>query len=181
MLTTIELLSGTKQKLMEKIQRFESLVKLEPVNLEKWMSLEETHEDGEDDDVKEEEETNEVEEKAWQLLNRVKETNSLMSYTNICTDKLLLDLFREEIATKWNQTRNEELDRDMVRLAKAWIDGEQNKTAKWGVGEKREACIRAMDMEGRWSKFQEEQEELAWEVESGVMNILVDELLVDLL
>ena len=174
MLTTIELLSGTKQKLMEKIQCSENLVKPGPDNLEKWMSLE-------DDDVEEEEETNEVEEQAWQLLNRVKETSPLKSYKNVCTDKLLLDLFREEIATKWNQTRNEELECDMVRLAKAWIDGEQNEKEKWGVGEKREACIRAMDMEGRWSKFHEEQEELAWEVESGVMNILVDELLVDLL
>ncbi|XWS77116.1 hypothetical protein CRYUN_Cryun01aG0234600 [Craigia yunnanensis] len=178
---SLAIMKRTKQKLMEKIQRFESLAKLEPVNLEKGISLEETGEDGEDDDVKEEEETNEVEEKARQLLNRVKETNSPMSYKNICTDKLLLDLFREEIATKWNKTRNEELECDMVRLATAWIDGEQNEAEKWGVGEKREACIRDMNREGRWNKFQEEQEELTWEVESGVINILVDELLVDLL
>ncbi|XP_022769701.1 uncharacterized protein LOC111313301 isoform X2 [Durio zibethinus] len=184
---SLAIMERTKQKLMEKIQHLKSLAKVEPVNLEKWMSLEGTGEDGEvddddDDEVEEEEETNEVEEKARQLLNRVKGTSSLRICKNICTDKLLLDLFREEIATKWNQTRNEELERDMVRLAKAWIDGEQNETEKWGVGEKKEACVRDMDREGRWSKFlQEEQEDLAWEVESRVMNILVDELLADLL
>ncbi|XVF33416.1 hypothetical protein REPUB_Repub17cG0166900 [Reevesia pubescens] len=166
----------TKQKLMQKIQRFESLAKLEPINLEKWMSLEE------DDDVNhEEDETNEVEENARQLLNHVKETSSLKSYKNISSNNLLLDLFREELGTKWNQTRNEELECDMVRLAKAWINGEQNGTAKWGVGENREACLRDMEREGKWSKFEEEQAELAWEVESWVINILVDELLVDLL
>ena len=93
-----------------------------------------------------------------------------------------MDLFREELTTNWNQTRNEELECDIIRLAKAWINGEQNEMAKWGgVREKTEACVRDMDREGRWSKFQEEQEELALEVESEVMNTLVDELLVDLL
>ncbi|KAK6285585.1 PREDICTED: uncharacterized protein LOC18614229 isoform X1 [Theobroma cacao] len=169
-----------RQKLMQNIQRFESLAKLEPVNLEKWMSLEETEEDGEDDDV-EEEKTNEVEEKAWQLLNHVKETSLLKSYRYISIDKLLLDLFREELATKWNETRKEEVEHDMIRQAEAWINGEQNETAKWRVWEKREAYVRDMDREGKWRKFEEEQEELALEVESRVMNILVDELLFDLL
>ena len=84
----IELLSGTKQKLMEKIQCFENLVKPEPDNLEKWMSLE-------DDDVEEEEETNEVEEKARQVLNHVEETSSLNGYRNISTDKLLWIYFEK--------------------------------------------------------------------------------------
>ncbi|XP_021280316.1 uncharacterized protein LOC110413713 isoform X2 [Herrania umbratica] len=170
-----------RQQLMQNIERFESLAKLEPVNLEKWMSLEETEEESEDDDAEEEEETNEVEEKARQLLNHVKETSLRKSYRYISIDKLLLDLFREELATKWNETRKEELEHDMIRQAKAWINGEQNETAKWRVWEKREAYVRDMDREGKWSKFEEEQEELALEVESRVMNILVDELLVDLL
>ncbi|XVF73293.1 hypothetical protein PTKIN_Ptkin12aG0190000 [Pterospermum kingtungense] len=171
---SLAVVERTKENLMEKVRYFESLAKLEPVNLEKWMSLEETRE--------EEEERNEVEEKARQMLNRVKETSSLSSYkSSSCIDKLVLDLFREEIVTKWNiQARNEEFECDMVRVAKAWIDGENNKeTVKWGV---REGCVRDMEREGRWRcKYEEEQEELAWEVERGVINVLVDELLVDLL
>ncbi|OMO78701.1 hypothetical protein CCACVL1_14203 [Corchorus capsularis] len=165
-----------KQKLMQNIQRFESLAKMEPFNLEKWIETEE--ENGEDDYVEEEEE---VEEKAWQLLNHVKETSSLKSYRDVSIEKLLLDLFREELATKWNQTREQEVENDLIRQAKAWIKGEQKERAKWGVGEKREAYVRDMEREGKWSKFGEEQEELAMAVESKVMNILVDELLNDLL
>ncbi|OMP07885.1 hypothetical protein COLO4_06963 [Corchorus olitorius] len=171
-----------KQKLMQNIQRFESLAKMESFNLEKWMETEEL-DNGEDDYVEEEEEeeTHEVEEKAWQLLNHVKETSSLKSYRNGSVEKLLLDLFREELATEWNQTRKQELENDLIRQAKAWIKGEQNERAKWGVGEKREAYVRDMEREGKWSKFEEEQEELAMAIESKVMNILVDELLNDLL
>lgn len=129
------------------------------------------------------EEANEIEEKAWKLLNGVKETSPLTRYknNNSCIDELLLDLFREEMETKWDQTRNiEELEREMVRVAKAWICEEQNE--KRGVGNEREECIGDMEREGKWrDRFQEEQEELAMGVERWVMNVLVDELLVDIL
>ncbi|KAE8664945.1 Sterol-4alpha-methyl oxidase 1-1 [Hibiscus syriacus] len=112
------------------------------------------------------------EEKAWQLVNRVKETiPSTSNESNICVDKLLLDLFREE-------NENEELEYcKTVKLVKAWIDGEQKETTK------REGCAMEMEREGRWRncKFQGEEEELAIGVERWVMNILVDELLVDLI
>ncbi|PPD98685.1 hypothetical protein GOBAR_DD02635 [Gossypium barbadense] len=129
------------------------------------------------------EEANEIEEKAWELLNGVNETSPLTRYknNNICIDKLLLDLFREEMETKWDQTRNiEELEREMVKVAKAWICEEQNE--KRGVGDKREECVGDMEREGKWrDRFQEEQEELAMGVERWMMNVLVDELLVDIL
>ncbi|MBA0611132.1 hypothetical protein Godav_011836 [Gossypium davidsonii] len=135
---------------------------------------------GDDEDG---EEANEIEEKAWELLNGVKQTSPLTRYknNNICIDKLLLDLFREEMETKWDQTRNiEELEREMVRVAKAWICEEQNE--KRGVGDKREECVGDMEREGKWrDRFLEEQEELAMGVERWVMNVLVDELLVDIL
>ncbi|PPS19326.1 hypothetical protein GOBAR_AA01241 [Gossypium barbadense] len=135
---------------------------------------------GDDEDG---EEAKEIEEKAWELLNGVKETSPLTRYkkNNICIDKLLLDLFREELETKWDQTRNiEELEREMVRIAKAWICEEQNE--KRGVGDKREECVGDMEREGMWrNRFQEDQEKLAMGVERWVMNVLVDELLVDIL
>ncbi|GMI95779.1 TON1 Recruiting Motif 9 [Hibiscus trionum] len=105
--------------------------------------------------------------KAWQLVNRVKETIPLTRCeSDTCVAKLLLDLFREEV--EYCET---------VKLVKAWIDGERSETTK------REACVREMEREGRWRncRFQEEQQELAMGVERWVVNILVDELLVDLL
>ncbi|KAK8570449.1 hypothetical protein V6N13_003129 [Hibiscus sabdariffa] len=125
----------------------------------KWMSLEED------------------EERALQLLNHDKETSSLTSCDSISTDKLVLDLFREEA----NQTRDTEFENEMVRVAKAIINGDQSETAKWGFGDKREAYVREMDREGRWDKFVEERQDLAREIECGLINILADELLVDLL
>ncbi|KAK8483747.1 hypothetical protein V6N13_132061 [Hibiscus sabdariffa] len=72
--------------------------------------------------------------------------------------------------------RNGELEFEMAKLVKAWIDGEHSETTR------REACVREMEREGRWGKcrFNEEEEELAMGVERWVMNALVDELLVDL-
>ncbi|KAE8685102.1 Sterol-4alpha-methyl oxidase 1-1 [Hibiscus syriacus] len=89
-------------------------------------------------------------------------------------DKLLLDLFREEKVSKWDQ--NEELECEIVKLVKAWIDGEHYEITK------REGCVREMEREGRWRncEFHEEQQGLAMGVERWMMNILVDELLVDL-
>jgi hypothetical protein len=38
-----------------------------------------------------------------------------------------------------------------------------------------------MDREGRWKTFEEEQQELALEIENGVLRLLVDDLLLDLI
>ncbi|KAK8498803.1 hypothetical protein V6N13_140169 [Hibiscus sabdariffa] len=119
----------------------------------------------------------EGETKAWQLVNHVKETIPLTSYeSHTCVDKLLLDLFREETETNWDQNGEPEYY-EMVKLVKAWIEGEQSETTR------REACVREMEREGRWRncRFQEEREELAMGVERWVINILVDDILVDLL
>ncbi|KAE8715246.1 hypothetical protein F3Y22_tig00110184pilonHSYRG00005 [Hibiscus syriacus] len=105
----------------------------------------------------------EDEERALQLLNHVKETSSLTSCDNIGSDKLVSDLFREEL----NETRDTEVENEMVTVTKAWINGDQSETAKWGYGDKRGAYAREMDREGRWSKFVEERQELAWEIECG--------------
>ncbi|KAL4339821.1 hypothetical protein GQ457_08G022890 [Hibiscus cannabinus] len=121
----------------------------------------------------------EGETKAWQLVNRVKETIPLTSdESHTCVDKLLLDLFREETETNWD--KNGELEYcETVKLVKAWIEGEHSVSETT----RREACVREMEREGRWRnwRFQEEQEELAMGVERWVINILVDDLLVDLL
>ncbi|GMI75873.1 TON1 Recruiting Motif 9 [Hibiscus trionum] len=79
-----------------------------------------------------------------------------------------------EMETKWD--RNGELECEMVKLVKAWINGEHGETTT------REACVREMEREGGWRncRFDEEEEELAMGVERWVMNTLVDELLVDL-
>eukprot|EP00257_Ricinus_communis_P023842 XP_015583944.1 uncharacterized protein LOC8258504 [Ricinus communis] len=170
----------SKRKLMQKIRRYESRGRLDTINLENWMSMEESTSSGEDEE-EEETETNgrideEVEEKARQLLNHVKETSSLGEYRKENVERVVLDFFRDELCRKryGNGSRNDE----MLRRVKCWMDGEQSTWTGW---EKKEACVRDMETEGKWSKFEEEQQELVSAIENGMMGFLVDELLIDLI
>ncbi|KAL5796282.1 hypothetical protein ACOSQ2_001102 [Xanthoceras sorbifolium] len=171
----------TQQKLMQNIRCFESLAKIDPINLDKWMSMEANGgcEDNDDSDYKEDEEINEVEEKAKLLLNHVKAT-SFMKTSNDSgiLEQMLLDFFIEELSTNRNQNRNDEADSEMIRLAKAWINGKQSGTTFVEL----EACVIEMDRKERWCKFDDqEQEEMGLQIEKGLLNMLLDELLDDLL
>ena len=182
---------------MEKIRRFESLTRLDPVNLHNWMSIDENIGSGEDDDNEEdgddlegiretdmnseggaEEEIHEVEERAWKLLNHVKETG-----LESCSDNmdLLFDFFRDELATRTYENSKQGIDVELLKKAKAWINGEDSFWVQWELEHKREVYVRDMDREGRWSKFEEEQQELALGIENGVLDRLVDDLLLDLI
>ncbi|KAJ6334933.1 hypothetical protein OIU78_011721 [Salix suchowensis] len=190
-------LDRTREKIMEKIRRFESLANLDPVNLDKWMSMDENISSGEDDgddehsdDLEgiretnmikddEEEDINKVEEKAWNLLNQAKETG-----VECCNDvnlDLLLNFFRDELATGTYETRKNGIDLELLTKAKAWIKGEDSLWVGWEMESKREDYVREMDREGRWKKFEEDQQELGLEIENGVLRLLVDDLLLDLI
>lgn len=121
----------------------------------------------------EEKEVDNIEEKAMLLLNHVRCTSSMED--NI-VEQLLFDFFVDELSTKIIQTRNNEVDCEMIVQARRWIDGEHNSSIDW------EEYVRGMDKKfGKWNKFEEEQEEMAFEIEIGMLNLLVDEALADLL
>lgn len=187
----------TREKIMENIRRFESLTRLD--NLGNWMSIDENISSGDDDDneeddddlegiretnmnsegeEEEEEEIHEVEERAWKLLNHVKETG-----LECCSDNmdLLFDFFRDELATRTYENSKQRIDVELLKKAKAWINGEDSFWVQWELEHKREVYVRDMDREGRWSKFEEEQQELALGTENGVLDLLVDDLLLDLI
>ncbi|KAF5451514.1 hypothetical protein F2P56_026618 [Juglans regia] len=175
----------TRQNLMQKIQRFESLAKPESFDLEEWMSMEENtefeelHHDNNDDED-EEEEPNELEKKVRELVNHVKVDIGKAKVEQL----VLLDFFLEQLSTKKScQTKkDDEFEREMVSTAKAWMRGEHNGYLyEWGLGQhKREAYVREMDRREMWSKFEEEQKEVALEIETQVLEFLVDEVFVDL-
>ncbi|XP_040999364.1 uncharacterized protein LOC121245112 [Juglans microcarpa x Juglans regia] len=178
----------TRQNLMQKIQRFESLAKPESFDLEEWMSMEENtefrelHHDNKDDED-EEEEPNELEMKVRELVNHVKVDIGKAKVEQL----VLLDFFLEQLSTKKScQTKkddddDDELEREMVSMAKAWMRGEHNGLYEWGLDQhKREAYVREMDRREMWSKFEEEQQEVALEIETQVLEFLVDEVFVDL-
>ncbi|GLU00584.1 hypothetical protein SLE2022_179400 [Rubroshorea leprosula] len=167
-----------KQKLMQKIRHFECVAKMDPTNLEEWMTMEE-EEDDDDDDDDAKEETDGIEKKAKWLLDHAKATSSLGTDKNNM-DKLLLDLFREELYKNKDHGRNDGIENEMVRIAESWINRESREIVDWVAEDMGEIFLRDVDR-GGWSKFEEEQEELAFEVECGMVNYLVDELLGDLL
>ncbi|KAK3194906.1 hypothetical protein Dsin_026216 [Dipteronia sinensis] len=172
-------LERTKQKCMQNIRCFESLAKIDPINLDdddhEWMSMEDNDESDYDEEI------NEVEEKAKLLLNHVMATTSLMKNNcNYNLEQMLFDFFIDELSTKRNQTRDiEEVDYQIVKQARGWINGGDQQSGTMEL----EACVREMDRKGRWGKFEEEEEEtnIGLQMENGLLNHLLDDLLVDLL
>ena len=156
---------------MQKIQLFESLAKLEPFNQEECMSMEEN--------TKFDEEEPDEFEKVSELFVK---TASTVDIGSAGVELLLLDFFRDELTTKRCQTKmdDDEFDSEVVSKANAWVRGEQNGLHEWGIEHKREAYISDMYRRERWSNFEEEQEELAFEFETGILGDLLDEVLVDL-
>ncbi|WCJ23134.1 hypothetical protein M5689_005178 [Euphorbia peplus] len=104
----------------------------------------------------------EMEEKAMQLLNHVKEESE---------KRLIIDLFREEVTP--SRMRKEE---EMVKRVKEWINGEDKLWIGWA---KKDVCVREIEKE-HVTKVEEEQEEIGMEVENEIVDVLVDELLLHL-
>ncbi|XXG67263.1 hypothetical protein AAC387_Pa06g0652 [Persea americana] len=162
----------TKQHLLQKIRRFECLAQVDPVDLEKRIAQSELEEEAE--------EVVQAEDKAGDLLQLFKASSKKSHTPN--TDKLLLDFFREELATSQrNLIRQPEVDgieEKLLSAASDWMNGYVE--LEWGLQDNREACLREMTRDQRWRRFKEEEEKLAMEMESGVLGSLVEELLLDL-
>lgn len=170
------ILTGTKNSLIEKIKEFESLSNLETLNLEKYNVSEEEEED--ECSVDYDCEENIEEERVRELLVYVKATSSNMGCGQE-DDQLLLDFFRDELRALKND-QNFVYNGEIVRLAKTWLRGGCNGIAfEYGVN--REACFRELNKVANWSKFEDEQEDLALEIGDGILEDFVDELLIDLL
>lgn len=167
----------TRQNLMQKIQQFENLAKLGPFDLEEWMPMEENTRFEEE----EEEEENEFEKKVRELLNHVKATSSV-DIGKAKVEKLLSDFFSDELSSKRCPSKkdDDEFNCEMVSMAKAWMSGEHDGLHEWGIQHKREAYVSEMDRTERWNNSEEEQEEIALEIETQVLGCLVDEVLIDL-
>ncbi|KAH7850368.1 hypothetical protein Vadar_031721 [Vaccinium darrowii] len=115
-----------------------------------------------------------IEEKARQMLNL-----NHITCADASVDRLLLDFFRDELATSRKQN-DARFEREILRVAEDWVSGKYEESFKWEMEGKREAFVREMERGERWRKFDEEREDLAMEMEAWVLDYLVDELLVDL-
>ncbi|XP_010255547.1 PREDICTED: uncharacterized protein LOC104596185 isoform X2 [Nelumbo nucifera] len=192
-------LNRAKQKKKQKIiQRHGNPIsRLGPVNLEKRIALSELddwieclrgsssisiQDDTTSPKIQVDEEAIKAEERAMELLNHIKATGLLQNRKENM-GHILVDFFRDGV-TGMNQVEegsNEVNYYKLLKVARDWVDGKHYELG-WGFENDRAACFRDdMESGGRWSKFWEEQGELALEMEIRVWGSLVDELLLDLL
>ncbi|XP_019090610.1 PREDICTED: uncharacterized protein LOC104737701 [Camelina sativa] len=184
----------TKQKLMQTIQRFETLANIIPFTFNEWASMDEEScmEGGEVTDIKydddddencdtvdgetEDEDADETEEKAAQLWNRVKERHAIW----IHEEHLIMDYFRDELMQRTNSFQEtQHFEDQLVSEAKGWLQGQRESELERGTCEqRRQACARQVERRG-WNekRMKEEHEEVATQIEDGIFSLLMDETL----
>ncbi|KAK0587908.1 hypothetical protein LWI29_031098 [Acer saccharum] len=169
-------MEGTKQKLMQMLRRFESLTRLEPVDLEKRIVSSESDNDDSIGTPIQSNKENETEKKAEELLKQIKSTTSSNNTLLSKADNLLPDFFREMIEENQND------DSYMLKAAGDWIEGKSDQMfVGWEVEGGREAYLRDMEANNvRWENVDEEKQEFGLALESEVLTCLVNELVIDL-
>ena len=116
------------------------------------------------------------EEKARQLLSQVEEDEDL----HADEVEVLLDFFVDELSRN-GRLNYDEFDSELLRIAKSWMCGELEESYEWEVEEARGSFVKEMERGYCWKKFEEEREELCEELEVGVLNCLLDDLVADFL
>lgn len=180
-------MEGTKQKLLQKIRRFESVAELEPVDLEKRIALLEL-----DDEplhqspaqpsmsIHRNKEEMTTERQAQNLLKLIKaEVPSDSSKFNAGT--LLLDFFKERIMERHENPNADEFNQELLRVTEDWMSGHHRDfLLGWEVQNHRKAYIKDMEERGKWRKLEEEKEEVAAEVENEILTYLLNEMFFEL-
>ncbi|KAK3224701.1 hypothetical protein Dsin_004563 [Dipteronia sinensis] len=169
-------MEGAKQQLMQKLRRFESLTRLEPVDLEKRIASSESDNDDSIETPIQSNKENETEKTAEELLKQMKSTTSSNNILLSKADNLLSDFFREMIE------ENQNSDSYMLKAAGDWIEGKSDQMfVGWEVEGGRKAYLRDMETNNvRWENVDEEKQEFGLALESEVLTCLVNELVIDL-
>ena len=191
--------TGTKQKFMHKIRRFECLAQLEPVDLEERIALCELNYESpqspmqpcplstQDNNTFNKKEENQTEQliKAQELLDLIRKKCS-PSGSKFQVDSLLLDFFEEKIeennVNASTTTRcDNEFQHEILKVTEDWLSGHpQELLLGWEVQDGREVYVKDMEKGGMWSILVEEETEAALEVEDEVWTTLLNDLLLDL-
>ncbi|RVW16284.1 hypothetical protein CK203_067871 [Vitis vinifera] len=155
-------MEGNKQKLLQKIRRFESVAELEPVDLEKRIALLEL-----DDEplhqspaqpsmsIHRNKEEMTTERQAQNLLKLIKaEVPSDSSKFN--ADTLLLDFFKERIMERHENPNADEFNQELLRVTEDWMSGHhRDLLLGWEVQNHRKAISRTWRREANgenWRK-----------------------------
>lgn len=151
-------LSGAKQLLLYRLCRFEKLAELDPIELERKLL------EGSDDNDQEE-------------IEECEDDEPFAIYREHSVDTLAL-----EVISKSNHQKTRKISADMKSLV---LDPTVDQKSKTNCLNNNEVVFETVDMmiesafkqeSGRWTKFQEQEEETAAEIEVGIFGLLVEEL-----
>ncbi|KAK4381197.1 hypothetical protein Sango_2994100 [Sesamum angolense] len=92
----------------------------------------------------------------------------------------ILDFFMHELSTK-GKFKDVKFDSEIVKSAKAWMNGEYDESYEWEVEDNRTAYVKDMEKGVCWNKFKQEQEEMSLELQDKVLDELINELSADFL
>ncbi|KAG5413713.1 hypothetical protein IGI04_001280 [Brassica rapa subsp. trilocularis] len=168
--------NDNREKLLRKSRRFETLVRLVPVDLEKRIEQYVERQDYDSHPMVQTEE-NQSENRATRLFALLKsrlteEPSQLLASQKV--DSLLLDFFREDGNT---DTRDEH---KLVKIVEEWLMRRQEEEymfMSWEVEEKREIYVKEM----KWGFINgDEQDYVVEELGNGFVTSLIDELILDL-
>ncbi|KAF3535236.1 hypothetical protein F2Q69_00022087 [Brassica cretica] len=163
-----------KYKTARKSRRFNGFVRLEPLNLEKFIEKQVESEEDEYSYHTQETEEDESESRANRLFALVKltigETNNILLASNVA-DNLLLDYFQED-----NIGPKEEVL--MVKKVEDWVmDRQDEMFMSWEVREMRQVYVKEM----KWGCINEDESECVVEdLANGLFTLLVDEFISNL-
>ncbi|KAG7546502.1 hypothetical protein ISN44_As12g018520 [Arabidopsis suecica] len=161
-----------ENKIMRKSRRFESLLRLEPVDLEKRIDHYVERQDYNSHIIETEGDQSEF--RALVKSRIIEEQNQLLA--SHVVDNVLLDFLKENGN---NETRDED---KLVKIVEEWVmrkqDEEYNMFMSWEVREKREIYLKEM----KWGCCinGDEKEYVVGELGDGFLTSLIDELIHDL-
>ncbi|CAN6481157.1 unnamed protein product [Victoria cruziana] len=167
-----------KQQLLQKIGRYESLSKLDPVDLERQFALTEfefSDEDAESFTGYHDGNAGEEVENAEEYIREI-----ILEYLDETTKRtwlpfelLVIDVFREELNSA-GELQADELVEIAAGRVKEWL------TQTGSVDQSRELCLKEMERNQGWRKFVMD-DEMAAEMELDILWSLVDDLLIDIM
>ncbi|XP_073133019.1 uncharacterized protein [Henckelia pumila] len=186
----------TKKKLMKKIQRFESLAELEPLNLTERFALQpesdkesaewpqerpyESNNDKSTSEIVQKEDEDENDNKAMELLHQFKHNHP--SYgPKVKVESLVFDFFRERITNERVKRGGSSVDEEvLLEEVEVWINGQNHPHEPflgWGeVKANRQSYINDMEKDGTWKTLDQENTEVALDLETEIFHALLNEM-----
>ncbi|KAL9678148.1 hypothetical protein QQ045_015987 [Rhodiola kirilowii] len=164
---------GTMKKVIQRLGRFETLAKMEPVDLDKMLAVALSDIEDKDSndtiiDIKAE--------VAQNMLDLVKLRIHAPSETNptFCVDNLLLDFFMDSF-------QEQSADHQLTEAAESYLTGKVKKMVfDWKVEKARNIYIQDMERGRTWKHVDDQRVELGMEIEEGIWNSLVNDLVREL-